>query len=91
MNLRFKLIQKAAAHTAAFCFLFAVGPALAKQKSADIELETVKKKVVNLLIQRQKKQALSVLGDYIALDANRAGVRLVRDTPGRPRTPRRRP
>ncbi len=75
MNLNIKLFQKAAAHAAAFCFLMAASTTLAKQKSADPELETVKKKVINLLIQRQKKQALSVLGDYISQEANKGSAK----------------
>ena len=73
MNLKNVIFKKTAAMSAVFCFL------LITEVNAQVllpreqtSLETVKKKAVNLLMQSQKKQALSVLGDYISKENNRA-------------------
>ena len=79
MNLNIKLFQKAAANTAAFCLIFVSTVVGAKQKQSGVELETVKKKVINLLIQRQKKQALSVINDFIASDTNHGSAKEAKD------------
>ncbi len=80
MNLSFKLFQKAAATTAAFCFLLLPAVAGAKNKSVETAaFTTVKKKVVNLLIQKQKKQALSILTDFIAAEPNKPVAKEARE------------
>lgn len=80
MNLKIKAIQKAAALTAAFCFLLLPVHASAKGRPLlESGLEIVKKKVINLLIQKQKKQALGTLNDYILSENNKAAVKEARE------------
>lgn len=78
MNLSTKLIQKAAEKTAAFSFLIALTfsfNSYAKVKPNIDELEAVKKKVTNLLMQKQKKQALASLDDFMQNETNRAAIK----------------
>ena len=79
MNLKIKIIQKAAALTAAFCFLLLSYPLSAKEKLSDNGLEAAKKRAVNLLIQKQKKQALSSLTDFITSEGSRSIAKEARE------------
>lgn len=73
MNLKNVIIKKTAAMSAVFCFLYITeANAQVLLPRTQTSLETVKKKAVNLLMQSQKKQALSVLSDYISKENNRA-------------------
>ena len=68
MNYKKDTLQKTAALTAVFCFLWSLNLHSAVAKvSSDSSLEIVKKKAINLLMQSQKKQAIAVLTDYISV------------------------
>lgn len=72
MNLKNVTFIKTAAVSAVFCFLTATTvTAQVLLPRTQTALETVKKKAVNLLMQSQKKQALTVLSDYISKENNR--------------------
>lgn len=78
-------IKKAAAKTAAFYFIGAtffsfVGiSALAKAGAGDLTLEATKKKVLNYLIQKQKKQALQAIDDLLAVEKNKSATKEIRE------------
>lgn len=79
MNLKIKSILKATAKTAAFfIFIFALS-LQARTKTNDNNLEAVKKRVINLLIQKQKKQALSNLNNYISTETNKSLLKEARE------------
>ena len=71
---------KTAALTAVFYLLSLamLKPAVATEKSIN-SLEVVKKKSINLLMQAQKSQALSILEEYIAKEVNKNFVKEARD------------
>ena len=71
MILFYKIIQKAVVQTAAFFILLMPQIGLAKSKAINSELQDVEKKAINLLIQKQKKQALETLTDYISNENNK--------------------
>ncbi len=71
MTLKNKIIQKAAVQTAAFFILLTPLAAQTKTKAASGELLAVEKKAINLLIQKQKKQALATVTDYIQNETNK--------------------
>ena len=79
MNLKVKSILKAAAQPAAFFILLLSLSLQAKPKASDTNLEAVKKRVINLLIQKQKKQALSTLDNYISDESNKALTKEARE------------
>ena len=72
-------LQKAAALTAAFCILTITTFAAAKNKERDSEFDTVKKKAINLLIQKQKKQALGAIEDYIERESSKSNIKEAKD------------
>lgn len=80
MNFKINTFQKAAALTAAFCFLcpmiISAGTARA---NAEGSLEIVKKKAVNLLMQSQKKQAIAVLSEYISTASSKSLIKEAQD------------
>ncbi len=80
MNFINVIFQKTAALSAVFCFL-GVAVVFAQKGVAPAQslLDTVKKKAINLMMQSQKKQALSILGDFIAKENNRAKNKEARD------------
>ncbi len=73
MNFINVIFQKTAALSAVFCFL-SVSVVFAQESRtlAQSSLDTVKKKAINLMMQSQKKQALSILSDFIATENNKA-------------------
>ncbi len=72
--------KKTAAVSAVFCFI--ASNSLHAQENpgrAENSLNLVKNKAVNLLMQSQKKQALSILSDFIAKESNRLKIKEARD------------
>ena len=80
MNFKNVIFQKTAALSAVFYF-FIVSAAFAQDVAPQVQksLEIVKLKAVNLLMQSQKKQALSILSDYIAKENNKSKNKEARD------------
>ena len=79
MNLEVKLILKAAAKTAAFFIFILSLLAVNRPKTADTNLDGVKKRVINLLIQKQKKQALSTINNYLTTETNKTALKEARE------------
>lgn len=82
MSLKRLNFIKTAAQTAVFyfiCILFFSDVGLTKSGAQDQTFEAVKKKAVALLIQKQKKQALSVIDDYIFQEKNKASLKEIKD------------
>lgn len=74
-----KIIQKAAVQTAAFFSILLPLMGHTKTKTASSELQAVEKKAINLLIQKQKKQALAALTDFIQNENNKNLISEARD------------
>ena len=85
MILNFIQIRKTAAQTAVFyfttvtLFLAYSTAGYSKPISGETSFETTKTKVVKFLIQKQKKQALLAIDDFIAVEKNKQTLKEVRD------------
>ncbi|MFZ3230067.1 MAG: hypothetical protein WA160_07675 [Pseudobdellovibrio sp.] len=82
MIINFIKISKTAAQTAVFYFtvLFYIsGYAASKPSQNEVALDTIKKKVVGLLMQKQKKQALIVIDEFISTEKNKNVLKDARD------------
>lgn len=77
MKLNGNKFAKTAALAAVFYFstFYCVSTAFA----VETNLDSVKKKVLNLLIQKQKKQALANIDDYMAVEKNKTNLKEAKD------------
>lgn len=77
MKLNSNKFAKTAASAAVF--YFATFHFSSTAFAVENNLDAVKKKVLNLLIQKQKKQALAYVDDYITVEKNKANLKEAKD------------